>query len=116
KWRLAGVYGSLSTKKWEWSLEAYMGELEQVDNTTKFATGHTDLSYMWTKRFSTHVRYDFFDPDLELYGDQQKAASLALELSNNSHSSNLILVGTKSFGELHTTRNDEIRLIWSLSP
>ena len=116
KWRLAGLYGTVSSKKWEWSLESYMGELEQDLTSTKFATGHTDLSYMWTKRFSTHVRYDFFDPDLELYGDQQKAASLALQFSNNSHSSNLILVGTKSFGELHTTRNDEIRLIWSLSP
>ncbi|MGZ3723787.1 MAG: hypothetical protein ACXVA9_12680 [Bdellovibrionales bacterium] len=116
KWRLGGLYTNISVKKIDWVLECYMGELEQETKVTKYATGHTDLSYIFSKRFSTHVRYDFFDPNIRLYGDQERQISLALMLSNQSHSSNLILVGTKALGEGVAIHNDEIRLIWSLSP
>ena len=55
-------------------------------------------------------------PIFHVYGDQERQVSLALMLSNQSHSSNLILVGTKAISEGVTIHNDEIRLIWSLSP
>lgn len=116
KWRIGGLYGAIQEKTWEWVLECYMGELEQEQDVTKYATGHTDFSYLFSKTFSTHLRYDFFDPNIRLYGDQERQVSLALMLSNQSHSSNLILVGTKVIGEGNTVHNDEIRLIWSLSP
>lgn len=116
KWRIYGIFAELSHKGFEWIIEAYHGELEQDTNVSKFATGHTDFSYNFNKRFSTHVRYDFFDPNLRTYGDQERQISLALELSNSSHSSNLILVGTKVLGEGTEIHEDQIRLIWSLSP
>jgi hypothetical protein len=46
----------------------------------------------------------------------QKQASLAIVLSNGTKSSNLILVGTKCIEDGHQVANDELRLIWSLSP
>lgn len=116
KWRLYGLYGEISQRKWEFILECYMGEMEQDTDVTKFASGHSDFSYIFSKSFSAHLRYDFYDPNLKVYGDQDRQVSVALELSNQSHSSNLILVGTKVIGEGTPVHADEIRLIWSLSP
>lgn len=116
KWRIYGLYGELSRRTWEWILECYMGELDQEHEVSKFATGHTDFSYLFSKRFSAHLRYDFYDPNLKIYGDLERQVSLAVEFSNRSHSSNLILVGTKVIGEGTTVHEDQIRLIWSLSP
>lgn len=116
RWRLYGLYANLNSKHWDWTLECYQGELEQDTHVSKYATGHTDLSYQWTKRFSSHLRYDFFDSNVRVYGDQERQISLALMLSNQTHSSNLILVGTKALEEGIQLHNDEIRLIWSLSP
>jgi hypothetical protein len=116
KWRIGGLYANISQKEWDFTLEAYMGELEQDAKVSKYAAGHTDFSWAFSKRFSSHLRYDFFDPNLHVYGDQEREASLGLMLSNLTHSSNLILVGTKVIGEGQTVHADEIRLIWSLSP
>ena len=116
KWRIGGLYGNWSYKKWDWVLEAYMGEREQEHEVGKFSTGHTDLSYQHTKEFSTHLRYDFFDPNNKIKTDLERHISLALVLSNKTHSSNLILVGTKVMEQQTKVANDELRLIWSLSP
>jgi hypothetical protein len=118
KWRMGGLYGALHKKTWEWVLEFYMGEREQEEPAGKgrFAVGHTDLSYEFNRFYSAHLRYDEFDPHLEHDGDLQREISLAFVLSNKTHSSNLILIGTKVFEERNQIGNDELRVIWSLSP
>ena len=115
-WRIGGLYTALNRRKLEWIFEFYMGEVEQEKTVGKFNTGHTDLSYEWSKLFSTHLRWDQFEPDTKVAGDALRAASLALVLSNRTHSSNLILVGTKKFEQGTQIANDELRFIWSLSP
>ena len=116
KWRFYGLYSDIAAKTWEWVLEAYMGELEQNNDVTKLATGHTDFSYLFSKRFSTHLRYDVFNPNLHISANAETQVSLALMLSNQTHSSNLILVGTKDVVQGQSVHDDQIRLIWSLSP
>jgi hypothetical protein len=116
KWRFYGLYTQANGKYLEWVFEAYMGELEQGTDITKLFTGHTDLSYQWSKTFSTHLRYDYFDPNLSKSADSDTQISLALMFSNPSHSSNLILVGTKDIQQGVTVHDDQVRLIWSLSP
>ncbi len=116
KWRMGGIYGALHRQKWQMVVEAYGGEREQETRVGKFATGHSDLSHEFSRLFSAHLRYDHFDPNLKITGDLVRQASLALMFSNKTHSSNLILVGTKVFEEIKQEANDELRLIWSLSP
>ncbi|MGE4130994.1 MAG: hypothetical protein AB7F86_05115 [Bdellovibrionales bacterium] len=115
-WRLGGIYGALHKKTWEWVLEYYIGEREQSTNIGKFMAGHLDISVEFTRYFSAHFRYDSYDPNLSQFGDLQRNVSLGLEWSNKTHSSNLIIMGTKVFEEKHQIPNDELRLIWSLSP
>jgi hypothetical protein len=115
-WRIGGLFFAVTGRHSEWVGEYYMGAVEQNTTVSKFQTGHMDFGWDWSKTFSTHVRYDAFDNKMAHDGDFQQAASLALVLSNRTHSSNLILVGTKNFEEGHQIPNDELRLIWSLSP
>ncbi len=116
KWRIGGVHAALSGKKMEWVLEINAGEREQERKIGKFSAAHTDLGYQLTKTFSGHLRYDQMDPNQSLGGDMQKQASVAFVLSNGTRSSNLILVGTKVIEDRHEIANDEVRIIWSLSP
>lgn len=116
KWRLAGLYTAFTRKKWEFVLEAYSGEREQDHKTGRFATGHADLGFQFSKTFATHFRYDMFDPNQKIDNDMERQGSVALVFSNKTHSSNIIIVGTKVFEENNQVGNDELRVIWSLSP
>lgn len=116
KWRMGGVYAAYHGRRWQLVVEAYGGEREQETKEGRFAVGHTDLSHEFSRLFSAHLRYDHFDPNLKISGDLVREASLALMISNKTHSSNLIIVGTKVYEESNQQANDELRLIWSLSP
>lgn len=117
KWRIGGIYANYNDRAFEATLEYYVGEVEQAEQkVNKYSTGHTDVGYSWTRRFATHLRYDFFDPLMRHDGDLEQRISLALVASNATHSSNLILIGTKVIEEGRAQPNDELRLIWSLSP
>ncbi|MGE0526459.1 MAG: hypothetical protein AB7G93_03720 [Bdellovibrionales bacterium] len=116
KWRIGGLYTAVHNKGFDWTLEFYMGEREQDQDVGKFLAGHTDVGVDLTDLVSTHVRLDVFDPNSRVHGDLVRHLSAAVVLSNLTKSSNLILVGTKIFEEEHQFGNDELRLIWSLSP
>lgn len=116
KWRIAGLHGVLHKRTWQWIIEFYLGEREQETKIGHFNSARTDLSFDLTKTFSAHIRYDQFDPNGKMGGDTLKDLSIALMLSNETHSSNFILVGTHKFEQDKQVSNDELRLIWSLSP
>jgi hypothetical protein len=116
RWRIGGLYTAVLNRGFEWVLEYYQGDREQLDRVAKFRSGHTDFSVELDKSWSTHLRYDFYDPNGNLDGDLKQNVSLAVVVSNRTKSSNLILVGTKIFEEGTQQPNDELRLIWSLSP
>jgi len=116
KWRMGGLYVAYAERRWESVLEFYAGENEQEKVVHKFHTGHLDVSYEWSKVVSSHIRYDHFDPNTQVKNDLEQRASVALVFSNRTRSSNLILVGSKILEEGSQVPNDEIRLIWSLSP
>lgn len=118
KWRMGGIYGALHKKTWEWVLEFYLGQREQEEpaGSGRFAVGHSDISVDFGRKYAVHLRYDTFDPNLKKDRDLQREISLAFVLSNKTHSSNLILIGTKVLEEGHQIGNDELRIVWSLSP
>lgn len=116
RWRTGGLFWALRPRHWEWVTEVYAGEREQETQIGKFFTGHSDLSYEVSRRFSAHLRYDHFDPNTKMDADLQRQVSLGLMFSNMTHSSNIILVGTKVIEEGHEVGNDQLMVIWSLSP
>lgn len=116
KWRTSGVYTAIHNKDFDWITEFYIGERIQEENLGKFLSGHTDMSYEFSKLFSGHLRYDHFDPDTNVKGNSEREISLGFMLSNSTRSSNLILVGTKAIEDKNFSANDSVLLIWSLSP
>ena len=116
KWRIGGVYAASLQKGWGMVGEYYIGELEQENGGGKFYAGHLDAGLGWSKTFETYVRFDVFDPNSNDSSDLEQHASVALVLANRTHSSNLILVGTKVLDHAKESGHDELRLIWSLSP
>lgn len=117
KWRIYGFHVVWTPPRLITELESYMGEMEQDKATRKFYTGHFDIGYEFSKKFSSHLRVDVFDPDNKVDDDAVYQGSVALVWTNESRNSRLILVGTKTHEEgHHQTANDEARLIWSLSP
>ncbi len=116
KWRIGGVHLVWNKKKWDWVLEVFAGEREQENEIGKFSAAHMDLGHRFTKNFSAYLRYDQFDPDAKVPNDLQRRASLGLIASNKTRSSQLILVGSKVIEQGTQVNNDEVRLIWSLSP
>lgn len=116
KWRMGGLYWNYVERKWEFALEFYMGENEQLQEVRKFHTGHVDVGYEFSPYFSTWARYDRFEPNTSVPDDVEEKISLALVFSNRTKSSNLILIGSKLLEQGMQFPNDEIRLIWSLSP
>lgn len=117
QWRMGGLYLAIHNFGFDWTMEYYMGERQQGEVIGKFAAGHSDMSIEIDRFFSVHLRYDHFDPNLKDSNDLKREVSLGLMLSNRTHSSNLLLVGTKVLEETAgQIPNDELRLIWSLSP
>lgn len=116
KWRIGGAYAAISGRRAEWVMEVNGGERVQEKKIGKFSAWHTDFGWQFNKTISAHARYDVMDPNQSLSHDMQKRASLAMVLSNGTRSSNLIIMGTKCIEDGPQIANDELRLIWNLSP
>jgi hypothetical protein len=115
QWRIGGLFASWTPKRMVLELEGYLGARVQDIGSGKFATGHFDIGYEFTDQFSTFVRYNIYDPNLNIQSDTVQQAALALVFTNRSRNSRIILTAAHDFIEGHGDA-DEYRFIWSLSP
>lgn len=117
KWRMGSAFIKWYPSDFKMLLEAHLGEAVQ-DNKLKekFAAGHFDIMWDWTSKVTLLARYDHFDPNTKLDGDLKRRASVGFSLSNPTRTSQLFLVGSKVFEEEKNIPNDEIRLMWRLTP
>lgn len=115
KWRMAGLFASIRPRRFVAELEGYAGERAQDDGVRRFMTGHFDVGYEWTEHFSSFVRYDVVDPEMDIDLNANHRAALAFVYTNKSRNSRLILMAAHDFNEGHDG-DDQYRFIWSLSP
>lgn len=117
KWRIGSVFIRWYPSDFKMLLEAFLGEVEQQGKLReKFAGGHVDLMWDWSSRWGVQFRYDHFDPNTKLDGDLQRSLSLGFSLRNATQTSRIFLIGSKVLEEGQKTPNDEIRLVWRLTP
>lgn len=115
KWRLGGFYLDWVPSRFRMAFEAEVGDVQQERSTHRLASGHFDVGQMG-ESFGLFFRYNPFDPDVKTHNDTIHRLSLATIFPNSSKTSQVILVGTKILEEGRQIGNDEIRLIWRLSP
>ena len=116
KWRVGGLYAALLQRSWAMVGEYNVGSVEQEDAARNYYAGHLDAGVLWSKRIQTYLRLDVFDPNSDNTGDLEQQLSLGVVLSNDSRSSNLILIGTQVLDKAPASPGSSLRLIWSLSP
>ena len=116
KWRTGGVYADWIPGRFRTSIEFITGDVEQEKASHRFATGHFDLGHSWKEGLGLFFRYNPFDPDVERDNDTLHNLSIAVVKANLSMTSKVILVGTKTLEEGTQIANDEIRLIWTVTP
>jgi hypothetical protein len=115
-WRMASLYFFWKPGNWYQLTEIHFSELEQEEKITPFNGGHFDLGYNFTPFFSSFVRYDQFDPNKNINGDLKREISLAFEFSDKHKTHSLFLMGTKKIEQGIKIANDELSLIWRLTP
>jgi hypothetical protein len=115
QWRMGGPFIVWTPHRWRVALEAYLGELVQNEDLRKFSAGNLTVAYTGRKWF-VGLRYDHFDPNHDNKTDLERNVSLALGLTSERRTSRLYLVGTKVFEESGQVPNDELLLIWHLTP
>lgn len=115
-WRVAGVFADWRPSSFKINLEAYMGEVQQDQEIGKWAAGHVDLLYSFSRHWDLQLRYDSFDPNLRMDGDGEQELSLGVGWSNSTQTSRLYFIGTKVFREGNQRASDEFRILWNLTP
>lgn len=116
KWRMGTAFVQWFPSEWKTVLEWTMGEVEQDDKVAgKFSGGHVDLIYE-QPRWAVMARWDYLEPNTELAQDLQRQTSLGFMLKNKSQTSQLRFIGTKVIEDQAKQPNDQLWVIWQLSP
>lgn len=117
-WRMGTFFLRWYPGVWKTMLEVTMGEVEQGKDDKvvgRFKGGHFDLIYE-KERWGVMGRFQYFEPNSEAKNDLQRKTTLGILLKNQSQTSRLFIYGTKVVEDGAKVANDELRLIWQLTP
>lgn len=114
-WRWMGPYLAWKSSRWEVVAEGYWGELEQRDQTRSMASALFSATRHF-KDSSIGFRYDYFDPHHRQDRDAITQLSAAFCFGSQDSNSKLLLLGQKNFEQGAEKANDELRIIWVLTP
>ncbi|MBX7230801.1 MAG: hypothetical protein K1X29_01820 [Bdellovibrionales bacterium] len=115
QWRIMGPFMMWDSKRWKITGEGYLGNLIQDQKTKSFSVGHLDVDYSVNAWFFG-FRFDHFDGQWSQNGNLESQFSLATGFRSENQTSRIYLVATKSIEEGTQIPNDEIRLVWHLTP
>ncbi len=115
QWRQGGPFIQWTPPNWQMRLEVDLGELVQEEKIRKYSSGSFTVTHELNS-FFWGLRYDQVDPNQSRDNDRISEVSLALGLVSARRTSRLFLVGAKVFEEGAQIPNDELRLIWHLTP
>lgn len=118
RWRMGTFFLRWFPGEWKTLLEVSMGEVEQgADDKVvgRFKGGHFDLVYE-KSRWAVMSRWQYFEPSSQAKNDLQRETSLGLIFKNQNQTSKVFIIGTKIVEDGAKVANDELRLIWQLTP
>lgn len=115
QWRMGGPFLVWTPHQWRVAVEGYLGEMDQRSEVRKYSVGYVKVSYEGPKWF-WGLRFDQFDPNHSVDSDIERQVSLAFGMTSERRTSRVFLVLTKAFEVGSQQPNDELRLIWHLTP
>lgn len=115
-WRNGLFFMHWYPRRWNIVVQMGGGEVQQGDREGRYNTNMIELTRYFSKGFGLGLRYDQLDPDRKTDGDMRTEASLVAVLKSDDSTSSLYLLGTKVIEEAHERPNDQLRLVWLLTP
>jgi len=116
KWRHGAIFVNWYPRNWNVVVQSYGGEVDQNQQTGRFTGNMFELTRYFSKNFGAGVRYDLFDPNHDISGDKITEASLLLLFKSADSTSDFYLLGTKVYEQSNEVPNDQLRLVWLLTP
>jgi hypothetical protein len=116
KWRHGAFYVNYHPRNLNVVMQIAGGAVEQDNYDGDYSSWLIELSHMWSKNMGFGIRIDELDPNRDLPDDKTTKTHLALMLRSNDRTSNVYLVGTKVSEEKGEVPNDELRLVWYVTP
>jgi hypothetical protein len=116
QWRNGLFFINWYPRNWNVVMQVGGGEVEQDLKTGRYSSNMFELTRLFSKNFGAGLRYDQIDPNRNLSGDQITEASVMLLVKSTDSTSDFYLLGTKVIEESNERPNDELRLVWLLSP
>lgn len=77
---------------------------------------HIDALHPLTMNLGLQLRYDYLDPDHGVQNDAQKDFTVGLRIGSQFKTSSIYLLGVKKMEEGTELNNDQMLLIWRMSP
>lgn len=115
-WKNGSFFLNWYPPNWNFVVQAGAGEVEQDSGNGRYNANMLELTRFFSKNFGAGFRYDQFDPDRNSDGDMQTEASLMFVFKSMDSTSDVILLATKSIEEANERPDDQLRLVWLLTP
>jgi hypothetical protein len=116
KTRLANFFFAMQSQKLSFEFEGATGEVRTDAALKRLRSGHVDVDLEVESQALILARYDFYDPDVGVNGDQTQMASLGLAFRSKYETSSFYLIGSKVWREGVPQAIHQGMVIWRLTP
>lgn len=116
RWRNGAFFIHYYPQPWSFLLQIASGGVDQNTYNGDYLTHLFETSYRISRRITTGIRYEDFDPNRNIDDNRSTLASVLLMFTSDDLTSKVILLGTKVLEQDHQIPNDELRLVWVVSP
>ncbi len=115
-WRNGMLFVNWYPRNWNVVAQIGGGEAKQNSRVGRYNNSMFEVTRTVSKNFSAGFRYDQLDPDRKMDGDILTDLSLALVFKSADSTSQVIVLATKSVEESGEIPDDQLRLVWLLTP
>ena len=116
KWRNGLIFLNWYPRRWNVVFQYGGGEFVQGDREGQFSTQTLTVTRLFNNQYGAGFRYDEFDPNSDLSNDKITEYSLLLLAKSIDSTSTVYLAGTKVEEQGTEVANDQLRLVWLLTP
>lgn len=116
RWRNGALFIDWYQRHWNVAVQLFGGELVQGEYKSRYKSNLIEVEHFFSKNFGVGLRYDVFDPNSKVSGDMKTETSLVFVAKSVDSTSALYILGTKSNEQTNEIPNDQLQIVWLLTP